>query len=990
MRRGDKKYLRALLITLGGIAALIIILLTGFTLWLTPHRLSQLIDREASRYLDAELQVSDVRFTIWSSFPRLAVSTDSILVISHSLDSISPDIRSRLPEDADSLASLSGFSGEINLIDLISGRYVLKNVRFGKLDLNLVAYNDSVNNYNIVHQSVKGPDRVPYLTADSLSLSQPAALRYFSYSTNTYADLKLEKLLLHRTDRDPVFARDHHDSYNFMMEGTVSATAQEIPFLTGFPFLFDGKVTLGFDPFSVKLSDYSIDLGDIKGKLSMSMGIGDNPALNHFDYRISTLNLMTLINYLPEELRPDIAGLSASLPIEASARLTSPWSLSSENLPSIAIQFNIPQGGMSYTLANSSYTSSGNNVPEITAFHSSLGGTFLFNGEDPVASTILINPFSFSSDGVTLNISGVKYQLNSPELKVGVDCTADIRKAIASVGQYFPALSHHLSRITGTLTANNQLNIQLGDISDNYIPHSISGIAISGEGEINDLNAVIGAENTSLRAKNITFTYSTEADTTGNFSNNHLSVTGRHIATVSPDMNVDLSSFSTGITFSQNNRPRPFGKGLTIHPLPQDIPHSSQYIITKTPPAVGNLITNFDYNASLDLKNLNFRGKGKHAQGEVRTLKLAITPDILSIDNLDMSMLSTPAKMKGRITGLADFLRDSVNPRPLDMDINVDMGIVNINQLAHTFLSSPKRDLSQKTTHNSEASDSVAYLVPENLSARIRANAKETVYMNLHLYDLSTRLNIQDGIANLDTLDISTDFGHGALSFLYDTRSLQNMGFKANLGLDNINIVNFFKNFHTLLMMMPEMENLSGNLSLNASMGGAIFPDMVLNMPSLYASIGIKGRELVVKQSHFIRHITKMMLITNDNPLHIEDMNVSAGIHGNLLQLEPFYFNFDSYSIRMLGINNFNDRLYYHIGVEKNPLHIPFAINVEGMFHNPKIRFGRTVYDYKKGLEISESVEEQNNINLVGILKTFAGEFIRKAAQAAEDPNLSL
>ncbi len=49
-----------------------------------------------------------------------------------------------------------------------------------------------------------------------------------------------------------------------------------------------------------------------------------------------------------------------------------------------------------------------------------------------------------------------------------------------------------------------------------------------------------------------------------------------------------------------------------------------------------------------------------------------------------------------------------------------------------------------------------------------------------------------------------------------------------------------------------------------------------------------------------------------------------------LLELEPFDFRFSNYGLRMQGLNNFNGDLYYHIGVERNPLHIPFGIIIEG------------------------------------------------------------
>ena len=132
------------------------------------------------------------------------------------------------------------------------------------------------------------------------------------------------------------------------------------------------------------------------------------------------------------------------------------------------------------------------------------------------------------------------------------------------------------------------------------------------------------------------------------------------------------------------------------------------------------------------------------------------------------------------------------------------------------------------------------------------------------------------------------------------------------------------------------------------------------------------------------------MLIESGDDIHIKDMKVNAGIHDNLLQLNPFDFEFDKYKLHLLGINNFNGKLYYHIAVMQSPIPFPFAINIEGMFHDPKLRFGGPKYNLKRAEEVTSQIEENNNINLVSVARSFMGAFIHKAAEAAEDPNLSI
>ena len=125
-----------------------------------------------------------------------------------------------------------------------------------------------------------------------------------------------------------------------------------------------------------------------------------------------------------------------------------------------------------------------------------------------------------------------------------------------------------------------------------------------------------------------------------------------------------------------------------------------------------------------------------------------------------------------------------------------------------------------------------------------------------------------------------------------------------------------------------------------------------------------------------------MMLIRTDGDLHIANMDVHASIHDNLLELYPFNFEFDRYKLRMEGVNNFNGRIYYHIGVDKSPVPFPFGINIQGMFHHPELRFGGPAFKIKKAQEITSSVMEGNKMNLIKELKYYFAEFLHAAARS--------
>lgn len=88
-----------------------------------------------------------------------------------------------------------------------------------------------------------------------------------------------------------------------------------------------------------------------------------------------------------------------------------------------------------------------------------------------------------------------------------------------------------------------------------------------------------------------------------------------------------------------------------------------------------------------------------------------------------------------------------------------------------------------------------------------------------------------------------------------------------------------FRRFHTLLEMMPQMSNLSGSVSVAAHGQFSLFPDMVMDLPSLTATVTASGRDLRVRQSEFIHRVCRYLLINNHrDDLRIHNIDVRATV----------------------------------------------------------------------------------------------------------------
>ncbi|MCM1152232.1 MAG: hypothetical protein NC328_01060 [Muribaculum sp.] len=1051
----------------------IVVLFVGFicfvTFYLTPDRLSRLIDKEASQYLLADVKVSNPRFTFWSTFPRFELLTDSITVTSRTLDSVSPQILRQLPRNAKRLASIGTLKGGINIVRFVAGgRFILHDVEINDVDVNLVDYNDSVNNYNIIPpSSAKTKFEMPFFTANSVKVKD-GSLTYFNATAPMRGSALLRSIVLARQPSSDL-------DYTLSIPGRISLSASDLTVLRDFPFNLHGRISFDFHPFRFSFKDYAIDLGSTHGKLNLDMQMGNDINIDRLSYSLHEGNLLDFLRSIPGISSPELDRLHADLNLNLNARLTKPFDITTDSLPSVAVDFSIDKGSVEYILQ------SGKVFP---LNHDRLSGTFLFDGQNPGNSYIDLQPFSLSTKGVTLNIAGKLTRLTSrPHCNVNLTADTDLATVLSHL--------KHISGIrnidgNGKFLCSTMLDFDLTELSAAALKQGLANVNLRGNARLRDASLDIPSAEMSVKTTDAVLAFNSS---TGEINANGLSATrmnmnldigrakaryggenydisGLHISASDRQGAVSASNgFSIPVDFHITAKRMAYSsprdsvsaaastvKGSGHFPLnsssgrqsilkltagkldvtapalsysgtnallsaylgarrtkvaPLPLPprttsavnhailsshrHSPEMLTVSLPPSVKSLLGNVDFKVDLRAGNALLSTRYFPLANRIGNLDLCLTSDSIVVRDLNMRSRSTGLHVDGRITNLRQFLTSPV-PAYLDVDLNLALDTVNINQLARAYesgvaLTKGVKKVNAPYNDALTPADTLTFLFPRNLRVNLKASADETIYRNLHLYDLQTDVRLSEGDVQVNRLQIGSDFGTLDLGLRYTTSDLNDMGLDVDATLSDVHLVNFFRNFHTLLLMMPQMKNLDGTLSLSLKGGISLFPNMYINVPGMHADMTVNGEGLTVHQNDFIRHITRMLLIRSGGDLHIRNMTVRASVHDNLLELYPFIFQFDRYKLEMEGINNFNGELYYHIGVHKSPLPFPFGINIQGMFHHPELRFGGVDYKPEKAEKIAGRIYDTFRVNFPQMLAKYLHEFIEKAAEADDSDN---
>lgn len=378
------------------------------------------------------------------------------------------------------------------------------------------------------------------------------------------------------------------------------------------------------------------------------------------------------------------------------------------------------------------------------------------------------------------------------------------------------------------------------------------------------------------------------------------------------------------------------------------------------------------------------------ARNYFRDLLLDFSLDSVSLHSLRLRSQSNTLALRGKITNLRQFMLGS-RKTPVKVRLAADIDTVDINSIAATYergmaLGEKLRregaippEALASDTHAASGNDTVTILVPRNIDAEVKVSANHCFYTNLDLYGLGTDLYVRNSVFEVDSLRADSDFGKAAMNLAYSTRDINDINMSLDIAFDKIDIVKFFQKFRAVEEMMPEMTNLRGFVSAKAAASFDVFPNMDIDIPSLRAVIDLRGNDLWLHQSHFIRSITKRLLIRDNKDLRINNMVVQASVHDNLLELYPFIFEMNRYKLGFMGENDFNGNLYYHVSVLKSPIPFKFGINVKGTFDKYKIRFGGAKFKSDQAYDMISLVEHKR-VNLVKEMRRYLNEFVHKAA----------
>ncbi len=438
----------------------------------------------------------------------------------------------------------------------------------------------------------------------------------------------------------------------------------------------------------------------------------------------------------------------------------------------------------------------------------------------------------------------------------------------------------------------------------------------------------------------------------------------------------------------------------THHRVHAELTDSSTEIIEwGTSKALGRLLLQWSLNGSLTSERAGLFTPHFPLRNRLDNLNITFNNDSILLTQLAYKVGRSDFLADGRIINVKGALTARRRLSPLKIELDAVCDTVDVNQLAEGFFrgasysanggggmaaglsvvddeSMFEREMDGK--HDAESDTMAPVLIPANIEADFSLRAKNILYSDLLLHDMTGNVLVYDGALNLHQLQASSDVGSVDLSALYSAPSVDDIRFGFGLKVNEFDIARFMDLVPAIDSIMPLLRDVSGIINADIAATVDIDSTMNLKLPTLTAAVKLQGDSLQLLDGETFRTIAKWLMFKNKQRNIIDRMTVEMIISDGQMQMFPFIFDIDRYKLGVQGHNDLALNFNYLVSVLKSPLPFKFGITLKGNPDDYKIRLGKARFDEKQAVE-RKLIVDTARVNLIDQIENVFRRGVRRS-----------
>ncbi|GAA4423769.1 hypothetical protein GCM10023188_02940 [Pontibacter saemangeumensis] len=358
---------------------------------------------------------------------------------------------------------------------------------------------------------------------------------------------------------------------------------------------------------------------------------------------------------------------------------------------------------------------------------------------------------------------------------------------------------------------------------------------------------------------------------------------------------------------------------------------------------------NITANGTMAVSNLNFVSTDLPQGMKISKANATFNNERINLQNMSGYLGKSDIQANGSLSNYVGYaLADN---QPLRGTFNISSNRFDVNEwLVDENTGAPVEET---------ASEGVVE-VPANLDVALNIDAKQVLYENLKLNNMTGQVQVKDKIARLNKVSFNTLGATFATSGSYNTQSLQHPLFDMKLDIQDLGFKEAFDAFNTVQAFAPIAKVLEGKFSTNFAFAGELGQNMVPVFQTLDGEGVIKVLRAAVRNVPIVDKISSLTHFEELRNFVIENKIIDAQIVDGKFIVKPFKMDVGNVGMSVGGSTSadggidyitaldvpagkvgreLNTRLSSLLGNESlaNSERVTLKLNVGGTYSDPRV-----------------------------------------------------
>ncbi|MCF6350662.1 MAG: AsmA-like C-terminal region-containing protein [Flavobacteriaceae bacterium] len=390
-------------------------------------------------------------------------------------------------------------------------------------------------------------------------------------------------------------------------------------------------------------------------------------------------------------------------------------------------------------------------------------------------------------------------------------------------------------------------------------------------------------------------------------------------------------------------------------------------------------------NGIASLQDFSYNNKNVANTIFIKNANIKFNTSTISLTDFNAKTGKSDIKATGTLDNLYAFIFNN-------KDLKGKFNLISNNFVVSDFLVDQNNNTALKTEENKN-NTSEALKIPAFLDISTTIQAKNVVYDNLILKELSGKMQLKKQKAILTNVKAKMLQGDVSFSGIIDTQKTPSI-FNLDLMINDFDIAKSFTQLETFKKIIPIANTLNGKydtkFKVKGNLNNDFSPDINTINGSAFTKLSID--KVNVEANPLFQTLTTNLKFLDLNKLDLKNLKTALTFKNGSVNVEPFSLKYEDITIQVTGNHNFDKTLSYNLkmdlpakylgneavnllskltNVNKDTIKIPLNAIVNGSTLKPKIatnfkqamtNLAVKVAKYQKNQLVNQATSQANDI----------------------------